>query len=380
MASTCVLFLCCLAWQEARVSQPGGQRCGHPSTTKGMTLTIVDEACRVTGGVEHARRHTRGGRAGRIGGLLGVQEFAATPVEWRLLGWLQGFGNSVPGRDQGTGSYGAGLARSSLLAARQHPGRRGGPLGPAGPAPQGQVLIPSTRSARPGQPCRGERRVRPEAGTGRWRRSGRSWLPSAPPAPSGPRRSARPGCSTGTGRRISGPGSTSHTPACWSPRRIAAPARQHGPLPHPAVPARVRPAPEFPGGQLDLLDEWITAGHRPRTRAAPPLRHRAGHRRHPADRGRRPPRRPRSEAAWATCAPLPRFPLPPGGPPGTGSTAAATGRPTMPCGGDRDHPDGLPPADPRLRRPRTAEGLPERRRSRCLKRYAAREIYPHLRG
>jgi transposase len=47
-----------------------------------------------------------------IGGLLGVQEFAATPAGYmRLLGWLQGFGTVALIGIEGTGSYGAGLAR-----------------------------------------------------------------------------------------------------------------------------------------------------------------------------------------------------------------------------------------------------------------------------
>ena len=74
----------------------------HPSTTKGMTLTIVDEARPVTGGVDtHADTHVAAALDG-IGGLLGVQEFAATPAGYaRLPGWLQGFG--TVGRPAGPG-------------------------------------------------------------------------------------------------------------------------------------------------------------------------------------------------------------------------------------------------------------------------------------
>jgi transposase len=56
-----------------------------------MTLTIVDEARPVTGGVDtHAGTHVAAALDG-IGGLLGVQEFAATPAGYaRLLGWLRG--------------------------------------------------------------------------------------------------------------------------------------------------------------------------------------------------------------------------------------------------------------------------------------------------
>jgi Transposase len=89
----------------------------HPSTTKGMTLTIVDEARPVTGGVDtHADAHVAAALNG-IGGLLGVQEFAATPAGYaRLLGWLQGFGTVGLVGIEGTGSYGAGLARHITAA------------------------------------------------------------------------------------------------------------------------------------------------------------------------------------------------------------------------------------------------------------------------
>jgi transposase len=77
-----------------------------------MTLTIVDEARPVTGGVDtHADTHVAAALDG-IGGLLGVQEFAATPAGYaRLLDWLQGFGTVGLVGIEGTGSYGAGLAR-----------------------------------------------------------------------------------------------------------------------------------------------------------------------------------------------------------------------------------------------------------------------------
>ena len=47
-----------------------------------------------------------------VGGLLGVGEFPATPAGYaRLLGWLGGFGTVALVGIEGTGSYGAGLAR-----------------------------------------------------------------------------------------------------------------------------------------------------------------------------------------------------------------------------------------------------------------------------
>jgi transposase len=82
-----------------------------------MTVTIVDEARPVTGGVDtHADAHVAAALDG-IGGLLGVQEFAATPAGYsRLLGWLQGFGAVGLVGIEGTGSYGAGLARHVAAA------------------------------------------------------------------------------------------------------------------------------------------------------------------------------------------------------------------------------------------------------------------------
>ena len=47
-----------------------------------------------------------------IGGLLGVREFPASPAGYaRLLEWLGGFGTACLVGIEGTGSYGAGLAR-----------------------------------------------------------------------------------------------------------------------------------------------------------------------------------------------------------------------------------------------------------------------------
>jgi len=52
-----------------------------------------------------------------IGGLLGVQEFPVTPVGYaRLLEWLGGFGTVCLVGIEGTGSYGAGLARHVTAA------------------------------------------------------------------------------------------------------------------------------------------------------------------------------------------------------------------------------------------------------------------------
>jgi transposase len=52
-----------------------------------------------------------------IGGLLGVQEFPASPAGYAcLLEWLGGFGTVCLAGIEGTGSYGAGLARHIAAA------------------------------------------------------------------------------------------------------------------------------------------------------------------------------------------------------------------------------------------------------------------------
>src|SRR5262252_6877917 len=80
-----------------------------------MTVTIVEtrvQARAITGGVDtHADVHVAAA-LDSIGGLLGVAEFPATPAGYaQLLGWLGGFGTVCLAGVEGTGSYGAGLAR-----------------------------------------------------------------------------------------------------------------------------------------------------------------------------------------------------------------------------------------------------------------------------
>jgi transposase len=73
-----------------------------------------------------------------IGGLLGVAEFPATAAGYaRLLGWLGGFGTVCLVGIEGTGSYGAGLAR--YVTHSRCPGGGGGPPGSPGPPSAGQV-------------------------------------------------------------------------------------------------------------------------------------------------------------------------------------------------------------------------------------------------
>jgi transposase len=75
-------------------------------------MTIVEDRRAIPGGVDtHAGTHVAAA-LDPVGGLLGVQEFPVTPAGYaRLLGWLGGFGAVALVGIEGTGSYGAGLAR-----------------------------------------------------------------------------------------------------------------------------------------------------------------------------------------------------------------------------------------------------------------------------
>src|SRR5436190_19798933 len=77
-----------------------------------MAMTIVESARPVTGGVDtHADVHVAAAVDGN-GGVLGVESFATTPTGFRELhGWLARFGVVDRVGVEGTGAYGAGLAR-----------------------------------------------------------------------------------------------------------------------------------------------------------------------------------------------------------------------------------------------------------------------------
>jgi transposase len=76
-----------------------------------MAVTIVETRA-ITGGVDtHADTHVAAA-LDPVGGLLGVREFPVTAAGYAgLLGWLAGFGTVCLVGIEGTGSYGAGLAR-----------------------------------------------------------------------------------------------------------------------------------------------------------------------------------------------------------------------------------------------------------------------------
>src|SRR6266566_3702336 len=73
---------------------------------------IADAARLVTGGVDtHALAHT-GAVVDQIGRVLGSEEFPASAHgHGEALAWMRSFGELVTVGVEGTGSYGAGLAR-----------------------------------------------------------------------------------------------------------------------------------------------------------------------------------------------------------------------------------------------------------------------------
>ena len=75
-------------------------------------MTIVGVERPVTGGVDtHLHVHVAAALDG-LGGLLGVESFPTTPTGYRkLLSWMSAFGPVGQVGVEGTGAYGAGLAR-----------------------------------------------------------------------------------------------------------------------------------------------------------------------------------------------------------------------------------------------------------------------------
>jgi transposase len=77
-----------------------------------MALTTVDISRPVTAGVDTHLDLNVAAVLDRIGGLLGAESFATTPEgNKRLLKWVAGFGSVTRVGVEGTGSYGASLAR-----------------------------------------------------------------------------------------------------------------------------------------------------------------------------------------------------------------------------------------------------------------------------
>jgi len=75
-------------------------------------MTIVETTRPVTGGVDTHLDVRVAAAIDAAGGVLGVESFATTPAGYvDLHGWLAGFGTVMRVGIEGTGAYGAGLAR-----------------------------------------------------------------------------------------------------------------------------------------------------------------------------------------------------------------------------------------------------------------------------
>jgi transposase len=102
---------------QARTIAPGGRpRLSRLRQNRRLQRFILLLRA-ITGGVDtHADTHVAAA-LDPVGGLLGVQEFPATAAGYaRLLDWLGGFGTVCLIGIEGTGSYGAGLARHMAAA------------------------------------------------------------------------------------------------------------------------------------------------------------------------------------------------------------------------------------------------------------------------
>jgi transposase len=344
-------------------------------------MTIVEDARAITGGVDtHADAHVAAA-LDSLGGLLGVREFAATAAGYAgLLGWLGGFGTVALVGVEGTGSYGAGLARYLAAAGirvvevdrpDRQDRRRAGKSDPADAVSAARAALSGRAAGAP---------------------KGRDGQVEAIRALMVARRSARAGRTQAINQArallVTGPEELrarfARHPAARLAAGLAALRPRPGDVPGYATRAALRELgrrARFLDAQITRLDELIgplVTARAPGLLALPGvgtdtaarLLIAAGD--HPA--------RLRSEAAWAhlcAAAPIP----------------ASSGKITrwrLNPGGDRQANHALwrivitrmssHPATRAYVERRTAEGLTKPEIIRCLKRYVARQVYPHLRG
>jgi transposase len=335
----------------------------------------------VTGGVDtHAGAHVAAALDG-VGGLLGVSQFPASPAGYRqLIGWLQGFGPVCLVGIEGTGSYGAGLARHVAAA--------------------GIPVVEVDRSDRQDRRRKGKSDPLDAVSAARAALSGRA--AGAPRGRDGQVEAIRALMVAKRTARAQRTQTINQARALiiTGPDGIRARFSAHTPAELAAGLAALRPRPgsmtgyhtllslrelgrraQFLASQLERLDELIVplvtarapallqlCGVGPDTAAL--LLIAAGDH----------PERLRSEAAWAQlCA---TAPIP--------ASSGKVTRHRLNRGGDRQANHALwrivitrmsvhPPTRAYVQR-RTTEGLTKKEIIRCLKRYAAREVYPHLRG
>jgi transposase len=344
-----------------------------------MALTIVEKRA-ITGGVDtHADVHVVAA-LDPIGGLLGTQAFPTTPAGYAgLLAWLGGFGTVTLIGIEGTGSYGAGLARHLARSgvaivevdrADRQDRRRAGKSDP----------LDAVSAARAAQ-----------SGRARGAPKGRDGTVEAIRALMVAKRSAKGERTRSINQAraliLTGPDDLRARFAAHTAVELTAEIASLRPHPGEVVGYSTRFAlrelgrrVEFLDTQLDRLDDLLVplvTTHAPRLLAvfgvgpdtAAMLLIAAGDH----------PDRLRSEAAWAhlcAVAPIP-------------ASSGKTARHRLNPGGDRQANSALwrivltrlkshPPTRAYVDR-RTAEGKTKREIIRCLKRYVAREVYPHLR-
>ncbi len=344
-----------------------------------MTLTIVETRA-VTGGVDtHADVHVAAA-LDPIGGLLGVEQFPTTPAGYAsLLGWLAGFGTVGLVGIEGTGSYGAGLARHISAA--------------------GVRVVEVDRSDRQDRRRQGKSDPLDAVSAARAAQSGRAR--GAPKGRDGAVEAVRAlmvAKRSATGERtrsinqaralvLTGPDELRTRLAGHTAAGLVAELAALRPHPGEVVGYATRIAlrelgrrAAFLDGQLERLDDQIVplvtarapgllALHGIGPYSAALLLITAGDH----------PERLRSEAAWAhlcAAAPIP-------------ASSGKITRHRLNPGGDRQANHALwrivltrmrshPPTRAYVER-RTKEGKSKTEIIRCLKRYVAREVYPHLR-
>ena len=333
-------------------------------------MTIVKTRA-ITGGVDtHADMHVAAA-LDPIGGLLGVQEFPATAGGYAgLLGWLGGFGTVALVGIEGTGSYGAGLARHITAAgirvvevdrSDRQDRRRQGKSDP----------LDAVSAARAAQ-----------SGRARGAPKGRDGAVEAIRALMVAKRSARSErvqtINQARALVVTGPDDLRTRFARHTAAGLVSGLASLRPRPGDVVGYATRIALRELGRRAEFLDAQLVAARAPSLLAlhgvgpdtAALLLVAAGDH----------PERLRSEAAWAhLCAVVP---IP--------ASSGKVTRHRLNPGGDRQANHALwrivltrmsahPPTLIYVER-RTQEGLPTKEIIRCLKRYVAREVYRHLRA
>jgi transposase len=344
-------------------------------------MTIVEDARAITGGVDtHSEVHVAAA-LDPVGGLLGTREFPASTAGYAgLLDWLAGFGDLALVGVEGTGSYGAGLAR--YLAARgvrvvevdradrqdRHRKGKSDPLD----------AVSAARAAQSGR----------ASGTPKGRDGAVEAIRALMVAKRSARNERTQAINQARALILTGPDELRARFAGHRAAALAAGIAALGPRPGDAVEYAVRVAlrelgrrVEFLDAQIGRLDDLIVPlvtvrapgllslyGVGPDTAAL--LLVAAGDR----------PERLRSEAAWAhmcAVAPIP-------------ASSGKTRRHRLNRGGNREANHALwrivitrmsaHPATRAYVERRTKEGLSKKEIIRCLKRYVAREVYPYLRA